>query len=230
MPEFLEQSEKLVKLARKLSVSEIQKLMGVSEKIAVLNAERFKSWKRSFSPENSRPAIMAFKGDVYEGIEAWTLGGKDQQWFQKHLLILSGLYGLLRPLDLMQPYRLEMGLPFSNGTGKNLYSFWGEELTDKVEEREKKLILNLASNEYFKAIKPKKLSARIVTPQFKDWKNGQYKMISFFAKKARGMMVRYVVDNRIEKAEDILGFDREGYSFNEELSKEDAPVFTRTIS
>lgn len=226
-PEFLKEAEKLVKDARKLSVGDIQELMGVSEKIAILNHQRFKDWSTPFTEKNSRAAVMAFKGDVYEGLEAWTLDTKSLQWMQKRLMILSGLYGLLKPLDLMQAYRLEMGLPFSNHGGKNLYQHWGHQLTEKVEATEKKLIVNLASNEYFKAVKAKELSARVVTPQFRDWKNGQYKMISFFAKKARGLMVRYIVDERVEKAEDLLGFNIDGYSYNEEMSKENEPVFTR---
>jgi uncharacterized protein len=226
-PEFLKEAETLIRESRKLSVKDIQELMGVSEKIAELNHDRFKSWERPFDEANARPSIMAFKGDVYEGLEPWTLKSKDLQWLQKRLMILSGLYGLLKPLDLMQAYRLEMGLAFSNPKGKNLYHYWGDQLTERVDSQEKELIVNLASNEYFKAIKSKSLRARLVTPQFKDWKNGQYKMISFFAKKARGRMIRYIVDERVEKAEQLLNFNLDGYIYNEELSKKDQPVFTR---
>jgi len=229
LPDFLPHSEKLVKCARKMSVEDIEELMEVSEAIASLNHLRFREWKLPFTPNNSRPAIMAFKGDVYEGLEPWTLDKKGLHWLQSHLYILSGLYGLLRPLDLIQPYRLEMGLPLSNPEGRNLYAYWGNLLTEKVEAVEQQLIVNLASDEYYKALKPRNLSARIVTPQFKDWKNGQYKMISFFAKKARGLMVRYMVDHRVAQAEDLLGFDLEGYSFNEALSKDDQPVFSRKV-
>ena len=186
-PLFVEQAASLIERARELDPDGIQALMGVSEKIAALNHERFMNWQPDFSLHNAKQSVLAFKGDVYTGLQADTLSQDELAFAQKHLRILSGLYGLLRPLDLMRPYRLEMGLPFENSGGKNLYEFWGEQITETLNKHLKSsgssVLVNLASNEYFKAVKPKLLDADVITPQFRDLKNGQYKMISFFAKK-----------------------------------------------
>ena len=196
VPRFMDQSALLVEDARSLSPDDIRSLMGVSEQIAHLNHERFMNWQRNSNADNAKQAVLAFKGDVYTGLQAETLSEDALTFAQSRLRILSGLYGLLRPLDLMQPYRLEMGLKFTNQRGKNLYEFWGQQLTntlnDDLASANTEVLINLASNEYFKAVKPKLLNADVITPQFKDLKNGQYKMISFFAKKARGIMARYL--------------------------------------
>jgi cytoplasmic iron level regulating protein YaaA (DUF328/UPF0246 family) len=231
-PRFLDESQALVGLLKTKKSFGIQELMGVSEKIADLNAKRFDSWERPFTAINSKPAILAFKGDVYEGLGVEEFDKKGMSWLQDQLRILSGLYGLLRPLDLIQPYRLEMGIKLENDRGKNLYHFWGDRITELLlsELRDGEMLVNLASNEYFKSITKKKLDRPVVTPQFKDWKNGQYKMISFYAKRARGLMVRYMTSHKISRAEDLHGFDLEGYGFNSELSKENEPVFTRKLA
>ena len=230
-PDFLDQSAKLIKELKQLSPQEIASLMNISDKLAQLNAARFEAWTKKFTSENARQAALAFKGDVYTGLNADTLSEKQFDFAQKHLRILSGLYGLLRPLDLMQAYRLEMGTKFANQRGKDLYSFWGNRITDKLNEafagQKKPVLVNLASNEYFKSINTKELKAEIVTPVFKDWKGGKYKIISFYAKKARGLMCRYAIDNKITKVEKLKGFDYEGYSFNEGMSSEKEWVFTR---
>ncbi|KUJ83959.1 peroxide stress protein YaaA [Microbulbifer flavimaris] len=230
-PDFLDDSAELIEELRALSPQDISSLMKISDKLGVLNYDRFQDWKRPFTGKNARPALLAFKGDVYTGLAAETMGKRDFAYAQKHLRMLSGLYGLLRPLDLMQPYRLEMGTKFANARGKNLYEFWGETLTEALNAQLKSLksreLVNLASNEYFKAVKPKSLEADIITPHFRDLKNGQYKMISFFAKKARGMMSRWAIDNRVKKAEELKGFDSGGYAFNASLSEGNDWVFTR---
>ncbi|GAA5524682.1 peroxide stress resistance protein YaaA [Microbulbifer aestuariivivens] len=230
-PDFLDDSAALIAELRALSPQEISGLMKISDKLGVLNYDRFQDWKRPFSDKNARPALLAFKGDVYTGLEAETMGKRDFAYAQKHLRMLSGLYGLLRPLDLMQPYRLEMGTRFANARGKNLYEFWGDTLTEALNAQLHSLksreLVNLASNEYFKAVKPGKLAADIVTPHFRDLKNGQYKMISFFAKKARGMMSRWAIDKRVKNAEQLKAFDGGGYAFNASLSQGNDWVFTR---
>ena len=230
-PDFLKESAALIEELRGLSPQDISSLMKVSDKLGVLNYDRFQQWKRPFTDKNARPALLAFKGDVYTGLAAETMGVRDFNYAQKHLRMLSGLYGLLRPLDLMQPYRLEMGTKFANARGKNLYEFWDGKITEALNEQLHSLksreLVNLASNEYFKSVQPKNLEAEIITPHFKDWKNGQYKMISFFAKKARGMMSRWAIDNRVKKAEELKGFDVAGYAYNPEMSKGNDWVFTR---
>ncbi|MFK7975255.1 MAG: peroxide stress protein YaaA [Halioglobus sp.] len=230
-PEFLERSAALVKDARKMSPDDIRQLMGVSEKIAELNHERFMNWGTPFSLDNAKQSILAFKGDVYTGLEADTLDAQGMKFAQKHLRILSGLYGLLRPLDLMQPYRLEMGLKFENSGGDNLYQFWGNELTDALNAQLKKsgspVLVNLASNEYFKALKKNDLNAEVVTPVFKDLKGGKYKVISFFAKKARGQMARYIIDNGLNDPEGMKKFKTGGYRYNRAESTARELVFTR---
>ncbi|MCB1757017.1 MAG: peroxide stress protein YaaA [Gammaproteobacteria bacterium] len=233
-PRLLDESEKLVEILRDYSADELGKLMSVSDKIADLNVGRFHDWSQPFSPSNARPAVFAFKGDVYEGLQAYDFKAADLDFAQKHLRILSGLYGVLRPLDLMQPYRLEMGTRLQNPAGKNLYEFWDRRVTDllnaDLKKHANKTLINLASNEYFKSVKKKNLDAQIITPQFRDWKNGQYKMISFFAKKARGMMSRFIISERIDKTEEIKNFAMEGYTFSPKLSSDSEWVFTRKQS
>lgn len=230
-PQFMDQSALLVDDARTLAPDDIRSLMGVSEAITSLNHERFMNWAPESTTANAKQAILAFKGDVYTGLEAETMSTNDLEFAQAHLRILSGLYGLLRPLDLMQPYRLEMGLKFSNQRGKNLYEFWGERITDAINadlaSAGTETLVNLASNEYFKAVKTKSLNADIITPQFKDLKNGQYKMISFFAKKARGVMARYIIDNQLTDPEQLKSFTGSGYYFSAEQSSGNNLVFLR---
>lgn len=230
-PDFLKESAALIKELRELSPQQVSSLMKISDKLGVLNYDRFHTWKRPFTDNNARPALLAFKGDVYTGLEAETMGKRDFAYAQKHLRMLSGLYGLLRPLDLMQPYRLEMGTKFENAKGKNLYEFWGDKITEALNAQlqgvKSRELVNLASNEYFKSVKTKQLDAQVITPHFKDLKNGQYKMISFFAKKARGMMSRWAIDQRVKKAEELKGFDLAGYGYNPGLSTEWDWVFTR---
>ena len=231
LPRFMDQSALLVEDARGLDPDAIRALMGVSEQIAHLNHERFMNWQSESNSDNAKQAVLAFKGDVYTGLQAETLSEDDLDFAQTRLRILSGLYGLLRPLDLMQPYRLEMGLKFANQRGKNLYEFWGEQLTDTLNadlvSAKTDVLINLASNEYFKAVKPKLLNADIITPQVKDLKNGQYKMISFFAKKARGVMARYIIDNRITEPEALKSFSEAGYYYSDAQSQGDQWVFLR---
>ncbi|MBW1212866.1 peroxide stress protein YaaA [Pantoea allii] len=230
-PALLEKSQQLIKIARKLSLAQVASLMSISDKLAHLNAERFNSWQPDFSLENARQAILAFKGDVYTGLQAETFSEKDFDFAQDHLRMLSGLYGLLRPLDLMQPYRLEMGIKLANPAGQDLYSFWGDLLTEKLNDalasQGDDVLINLASDEYFKAIKPKKLQARLIKPVFLDEKNGKFKVISFYAKKARGLMSRYIIQHRLTKPEQLTRFDVDGYAFAADESRENELVFKR---
>ncbi|ABV86405.1 peroxide stress protein YaaA [Shewanella pealeana] len=231
MPTLLDQSEQLIEVCRKLTPTDVATLMKVSDKIAGLNVARFSSWQKEFTPTNAKQAVFAFRGDVYTGLDADTLSPQSLDRAQQQLRILSGLYGLLKPLDLMQPYRLEMGTRLANERGTNLYQFWGDIITDELNqttaEQGSEFIINLASNEYFKAVKPKKLNAGLITPVFKDCKNGQYKVISFFAKKARGMMVRYILDNNVDSLEALTKFDTAGYYYSEKDSTVNEPVFLR---
>lgn len=228
---FLEDSQELIDQLQHLKSADVGKLMSVSEKISELNVQRFNSWKTPFTPKNAKPAAMAFRGDVYQGLDADTLSSEDFDFAQSSVRILSGLYGILRPLDLIQPYRLEMGTRFANKRGSNLYKFWGDTLTQSLNQEitagKHTAVINLASNEYFKAVKAPQLQAPLITPAFRDWKNGEYKMISFFAKKARGMMARYVVDQRLETPEALKHFDYGGYSYCEEESDEQQWVYKR---
>jgi len=229
-PRYLAQSTKLITQLKTLSVQEVASLMSLSDKLAGLNLSRFQSWQTPFNADNAKQAMLAFNGDVYTGLDAKTLDEAGLTFAQQHLRILSGLYGVLKPLDYMQPYRLEMGTKLANTAGNDLYDFWGDELTQSLIAEPAfadKVLINLASNEYFKAIKTKQLNARIITPVFKDAKNGQYKIISFYAKKARGLMSRYIIDHKITEPEAIKGFDREGYYFSEAQSKGDEWVFLR---
>ena len=227
---FLPEAERINKLLKKKSAKALGKLMGISENLSQLNWQRNQDFQLPFSPENARPAVYAFDGDVYTGLDVYSLPEDKLASLQSQLRILSGLYGLLRPLDLIQPYRLEMGTKMPVGVKKNLPAFWKEKVTQTLnqEMKEGEVLLNLASNEYFAAIDTKILNAEIITPQFKDFKNGQLKMISFFAKKARGMMARYVIDNEAKKLSDIQGFTTDGYQYSEEHTQKAAqPVFIR---
>ncbi|MET4162231.1 cytoplasmic iron level regulating protein YaaA (DUF328/UPF0246 family) [Marinobacterium sp. MBR-111] len=229
-PRFTEQSQQLIETLRQLSVQDVAELMKLSDKLASLNVARYQSWEPKHTPDNARPAVLAFKGDVYTGLDAESLSETDFSFAQQHLRILSGLYGVLRPLDLLEPYRLEMGTRLKTASGDNLYQFWGDRITAALNEELKTsddVVVNLASNEYFKAVQPKGLNARLITPVFKDFKNGQYKIISFYAKKARGLMSRYIIQNRIDAPEAIKAFDLEGYYFSPEQSKGDTWVFLR---
>lgn len=230
-PDFLKQSRQLIKELRHLSAVDISTLMGISDKLGELNFQRFASWHTPFTEKNAKQALFAFQGDVYTGMMAEHFSAEDIEFAQQHLRILSGLYGLLRPLDLIQPYRLEMGTRFAHARGKNLYDFWDEVITCAINDQLRALkshtLINLASNEYFSAVKPGLLNAEIITPIFKDQKNGQYKIISFFAKKARGLMSAYIIQNRITEPEAIKQFDIAGYCFNAKLSSKRDWVFTR---
>ena len=222
-PELLEHSQQLIGIARKLTAPQIGKLMSISDKLADLNATRFHDWHPDFTPQNARQAILAFKGDVYTGLQAETFSEADFDFAQQHLRMLSGLYGVLRPLDLMQPYRLEMGIKLENPQGKDLYHFWGDIITDKLNQalqaQGDDIVINLASDEYFKSVKPKKLQGRLIKPVFLDEKNGKFKVISFYAKKARGLMSRYIIENRLTRPEQLQAFNSEGYFFDGEASE-----------
>lgn len=231
VPALLDRSAGLVEDMQELSPDDIRGLMGVSEKIADLNHHRFMNWTRPFSLDNAKQSVLAFKGDVYTGLHAETLSTSELSFAQQHLRILSGLYGVLRPLDLIQPYRLEMGIKFANRGGKNLYEFWGDDITDSLNAQLKKLksdvLINLASNEYFKSVKSRQLNAEIVTPVFKDLKSGKYKVISFFAKKARGLMSRHIIEKGITSPNALKKFNAEGYKYDPEQSTARELVFTR---
>ena len=229
MPELLKHSEELMDVCRDLTAVDIARLMKVSDKIAGLNLARFTQWQPDFNLENAKQALFAFKGDVYTGLDAESLLEQEIEQAQQSLRILSGLYGLLKPLDLMMPYRLEMGTSLENSRGKNLYQFWGETITEKLNEEltDNSVVVNLASNEYFKAVKPKLLKGQLITPVFKDCKGGKYKVISFYAKKARGMMARYIIQNKLETREQLELFDTAGYYYSEAESTFDTPVFLR---
>jgi hypothetical protein len=230
-PDLLAQSELLIKRCQNLSMQDIASLMKVSDKIAGLNVARFAQWQVPFSLDNAKQAVFAFQGDVYTGLQAATLSEEALNYAQKHLRILSGLYGLLRPLDLMQAYRLEMGVRLENERGRNLYQFWGSIITEALNQalqvQGDQLLINLASNEYFKAVKQKELQGEIITPVFKDHKNGKYKVVSFYAKKARGLMARYIIEQQLTSLEQIKAFALDGYYFVENESTETELVFYR---
>jgi len=231
LPEFIPQSHELIQILKKYSVQEISELMSLSDKLSALNVARYETWSKKFTPQNSKAAIFAFNGDVYEGLDAGTLTKKQLEFCQDHLRILSGLYGILRPLDLMQAYRLEMGTHLKNKKGSDLYSFWGKSLTESLQielaKQKKPFLLNLASEEYFKVIAAKEISYPIISPIFQDEKDGKFKIISFYAKKARGLMARYAIQNKIQDPSQLEGFNLDGYYFVKELSKPFAPVFQR---
>ncbi|WP_372745998.1 peroxide stress protein YaaA [Lutibacter sp.] len=226
---FLDEAAKLNAVLKKKSPKKLSELMSISSNLGELNWQRNQDWQLPFNLENARQAIYAFKGDVYIGIDAYNLPISKLDELQSKLRILSGQYGLLKPLDLIQPYRLEMGTKLTVGSKKDLYQFWDKKITHQLNEElvNNEVFINLASNEYFKVIKPALLNAKIITPVFKDYKDGKLKIISFFAKKARGLMVRYIIDNSIENIEDLKGFNLEGYAFDSNLSSEKELVFTR---
>lgn len=231
IPEKMRDSALLIEELRKMAPPQLAEMMSISTKLADLNFGRYLQWKAKATPRNAAQAIFVFTGDVYQGLDARTLDEADIAYAQEHLRILSGLYGLLRPLDLMQPYRLEMGTRLATERGATLYDFWGDTLTGMLNKQMKLLgtdtLLNLASNEYFTSVRPTKLKGRIVSPVFKDYKSGQYKIISFFAKKARGYMSRWVIQNRIESPDQLPQFAEQGYRYSAEHSRPDAPVFLR---
>lgn len=233
LPDFVSHSAELIGELRKLSPAEIASLMQISDALADLNAGRFASWSKKFTTKNAKQAVLAFNGDVYEGLGAPSLAPRQLEYVQSHIRILSGLYGLLRPLDLMQPYRLEMGTRFANPRGKDLYAFWGGIVTDALNEvlasHKSKVLINLASEEYFKVVKPKLLAAPVITPVFEDWKNGKYKVISFFAKRARGLMARYAAVKGINLPEKLKQFSVDGYAFDPSVSGEHTWVFRRRV-
>ena len=232
MPGFLDESGQLIDRLRDLAPQDISDLMHISSKLGELNAERFAAWNPEFTPKNAKAAALAFKGDVYIGLDApQTFDERDFTWSQKHVRILSGLYGLLKPLDLIQPYRLEMGTRLKVNGHDDLYQFWGDKLTralnEAIAEQKQPLLVNLASNEYFAAIDESSVDARIITPTFLDLKNGRYKFLSFFAKKARGLMTRYIVKNRVSTMKALREFDLDGYYYSAERSRGDDWVFLR---
>ena len=226
---FLNEASILNGVLKKKSPNKLSELMSISSNLSELNWQRNQDWQLPFTKENSKQAVFAFKGDVYIGLDAYTLTENKIEQLQNKLRILSGQYGLLKPLDLMQPYRLEMGTKLNVGNKNNLYQFWDESVTKALNEElvPGEVFVNLASNEYFKVIKPKLLKVSVITPVFKDYKNGKLKIISFFAKKARGLMVRFIIDNAIETVEDLKKFNLEGYAFDTNLSTEMELVFTR---
>ncbi len=230
-PAFLKQSETLIRQLRKLSPAEIANLMDLSDPLALLNFNRYADWKLPFTPENAKQAVLAFDGDVYDGLSAKTLSAADLDFAQQHVRILSGLYGILRPLDLMQPYRLEMGTRFANRAGKDLYEFWGERLLKAINaelsDMPSPVVVNLASEEYFKAAVGRKIKGELIKPVFQDWKNGQYKIISFYAKRARGLMTRFAVVNRLREPEGLKDFADDGYAFAPDVSDATNWVFRR---
>ncbi len=231
MPSFLDQSQALIDILRKMSVPDLAQLMRMSVKLAELNFERYAQWHTPFTPDNAKQAALCMKGDVYSGLDAESFTPDDFAFAQDHLRILSGLYGLLRPLDLMQAYRLEMGTRLESERGKDLYAFWGGRITLALNrllaERHSRVLINLASNEYFKAVRTQDLQAHIVTPHFKELKSGGYRTIGLFAKKARGLMSRFMIKNRIDDAAALKDFAEEGYRFDAELSSDNDWVFTR---
>lgn len=230
-PDFLNDSEELIQELRKFKPNEIAKLMSVNDELANLNFERFLSWQRPFNADNAKQALLAFRGQVFVGLDAKSLSEHDLLFAQEHLQILSGLYGVLRPLDLIQPYRLEMGIKLKNPKGKNLYKFWGTKLAEfintELAKQKEKTLINLASNEYYKAIIPKTIQGDIITPVFKESKGNGYKVITVYAKTARGLMSRFIIKNRIQHSEDLKAFDMDGYLFNQDLSTEKEWVYTR---
>lgn len=231
--QFNAQSKQLIGLLRALSVQQVAELMDLSDKLAALNVARYAAWSSRATEKNARPAVLAFDGDVYDGLAARTLDLDALHWAQAHLCILSGLYGVLRPLDLMQPYRLEMGTSLVNPLGTNLYQFWGDTLAKHLNQRLKHdgsgVLVNLASKEYFRAVDTPALKARVVECQFQDYKNGQYKVISFNAKRARGMMARFAIEQRLDKPEQLRAFDADGYAWDKAASGDNTLVFRRKV-
>ena len=234
LPPFIPQSAELIDVARQLAPQDVAELMSISDKLAQLNAARFANWSQDFTAANSRQALFAFNGDVYEGLGAYSLNAEQISWAQDHLLMLSGLYGALRPLDLMQPYRLEMGTRLANAHGSNLYQFWGTRIAQLINERQaadaQPVVINLASQEYFKSVDLKHLKARVVECVFEDYKGGKYKIISFHAKHARGLMARYAIERRLTQPEQLMAFDTAGYAYAPEVSSTNRLVFRRNAA
>lgn len=230
-PEFVKQAAELIELLRAFSPAEVSTLMDISDALAVLNVTRYASWSPKSTPENAKQAMLAFNGDVYEGLDAASLNAKQLDYAQSHIRILSGLYGVLRPLDIMQPYRLEMGTRLANKRGKNLYEFWDTAVTEVLNkamtEKKSEALVNLASEEYFKVVKTKILKAPVVTPIFEEWKSGKYKIIPFYAKRARGLMARYAALHKITHVEKLKNFDMDGYSYEDGASTEAVWKFRR---
>ena len=230
-PVFLDDTEELIEVARKKSRRDLMKLMGISENLADLNYQRFQHFSRPFDRTNAKPAVFAFRGDTYIGLDADTMKAKDIDWAEDHFRMLSGLYGLLKPRDLMQPYRLEMGTKLANARGKDLYAFWGDKIAREINSltdgHKDRSLINLASNEYFKSVKTKTLEGPVITPVFKEVKAGVAKVIGFSAKRARGMMARFMIDNRLETPEGLKKFAVDGYGYQDDLSTETEWVFTR---
>ena len=233
LPQFIDESAALIEVLQPYTPAQIASLMDLSDALATLNVARYGAWSRTFSADNSKQAVLAFNGDVYEGLDAGSLSQADLDWAQTHVSILSGLYGILRPLDWMQPYRLEMGTKLPNPRGKDLYAWWGdtlaEHLNQQLAEQGDNVIVNLASQEYFKSVKRKALKARVVECVFEDWKAGKWKIISFHAKRARGLMARYAITHRAKKPADLLGFNLEGYAYDAAVSEPDRLVFCRRL-
>jgi cytoplasmic iron level regulating protein YaaA (DUF328/UPF0246 family) len=238
VPAFVEDAAELIDALRRLSPAQVGSLMSISEALAQLNFDRYAHWSTAFDADNSKPAVLAFNGDVYAGLDAASLSHAELAYAQKHIRVLSGLYGLLRPLDLMQPYRLEMGTRLANARGKDLYAFWGERITAALDAQFKaqfktsgasRVLLNCASQEYFKSVRPAQLDAAVIHPVFEDWKGGRYKIISFYAKRARGLMARYAVVNQIDNPADLQAFDSEGYAFDKRASDDTTYVFRRRV-
>lgn len=233
-PLFVPRAAELMGILKTQSPQDIASLMNLSDALAALNVARYQAWNTKFTAKNSKPAVLAFNGDVYEGLDAKTLKPKQLDWAQKHVAILSGLYGVLRPLDWMQPYRLEMGTSLANGKGNNLYRFWGSDIAAYLNERlsaeKEPIVINLASQEYFKAVDRQVLQARVIDCVFQDFKNGQYKIISFFAKRARGLMARYAIQHQVKTPEALQNFNLEGYAFEPSVSNEDTLVFRRQLN
>lgn len=236
IPDFVDDAAQLIDELRRYSPQQIASLMDISDPLARLNFQRYADWSTTFSTDNAKQAVLAFNGDVYEGFDAKTLSAADLDYAQRHVRVLSGLYGLLRPLDLLQPYRLEMGTRLANARGKDLYAFWGERITEALSAQlrrnkgTERVLVNCASTEYFKSVRPKQLDARVVTPVFEDWKGGRYKIISFHAKRARGLMARFAVENRIDAPEKLKDFAVEGYAFDPEASNDATFVFRRRLA
>jgi len=230
-PALIDDSAQLIKTLKAKDPMDLQELMSISDDLAQLNSERNQAWQMPHDSDNAKPAAYLFDGDVYTGLASYEMDKDTMLYLNEHLGILSGLYGVLKPLDLMQPYRLEMGTKLKNARGGNLYEFWGEKITDIINKQmadsDDKVLINLASNEYFKSVKKKALDAQIITPRFEDEKNGQYKVISFYAKKARGLMVKYAADNKLTKAEQLKKFDLAGYYYVDELSDDNTWTFRR---
>lgn len=231
VPEFLDESAHLVKRLRKFTPPDLSRLMGISDKLAKENVDRYASWKEPFSRKNARPAVLAFNGDAYQGLRAWEFSRRDLTWAQRHLRILSGLHGVLRPLDLMQPYRLEMSTPLQTEKGSDLYDFWENRLTgvvrEAVEASGTEVLVNLASKEYFSALDLSTVARRVISPRFLDFRSGKYRFVSFLGKRARGMMARFIIERRLRFAKGLLDFSEAGYRYDPEQSTRNQPTFVR---